>query len=291
MRFHIPRLNFSKSIHFHDLPKPYRRVLKNAELSNIGGKRFLGGLPESHISHLIKKGMFDTLIKQYNKLKHGKFAKSKIFAEDYTKQFGNIKNKHDFERLYKSNKEFKKVITKIEKGAKYNNGKIFVYGAVITLSSISGGAYIYNKIEQYREEMIGCFKNIITDREIIKCKIIKASCDNPKIGSMVNKCNTETLPSTLKQADCGSQTSGCVNCDGWDETNENIFYECNEDYTFNQALSDIVVAIGDDVVDAAAGLGKYIWYIISVVIFVLCVIIGWFVVRSMKNITDSLVSD
>lgn len=289
MRFHIPSVKFNHSIHFRNIPKPYKSIMSKAEFTNISGKKFLHGLPEIHVANLIKRGRFDTLVKQYKNFRSSKLSKSQILTEEYTKTFGDIKTKADFDHLYYNNDAFKNVITKIEKGANKRKGKLIIFGSIVTMTAITSGAYLYNKVEDYREEMIGCFKNVIKEREIVKCKIVKASCGNPKIGNMVNKCNTAALPSILRQAKCGSQTSGCIHCDGWDELDENIFYECNEDYTFNRALSDMVVAIGDDVVDAAVGLGKYIWYVLSILLIIICIIIGMFVIKSTKKITENFI--
>lgn len=280
----ISKVKFNSTTLFKQIPNKYQSVFNKAEFSHIMGKRFLGGLPEFHVNNLIKKGKYSTLTKQFNKLRNSKLHKSQTKSEEYTKKFGNIKSSIDFETLLKTNPEFKKIITDVEKSAK-SNGKLRVFGnTMIITGGTFGVLYMYNKIENYREEMIGCIKNTIKDNEIVKCKIIKASCNNPKVGNLVNRCDVKHLPTSFQKHTCMGQTHGCINCEGWDETDENVFYQCNEDYTFNQALSDVVVSVGDTVVDAAVGIGKYIWYIIGLVVFIVSILVCSFVIKTINKV-------
>lgn len=198
----------------------------------------------------------------------------------------------DIEREVAKDPEIQKKLESIEKDAKSKaNGKMVKY-TFLGVAIVGSGLAVYDAIEAYARKKTGCFLYTQTSGGMTTCKVVNASCLNPKADDSIPTCTPEEMGEALNAVSCKewseSSDGACYHCshDSFDESQlaNNQTLVCVEKPSVSEAIGDIIYSGGETIINGVGDIvKKFLYYGGIGLVIIVAIYVIMFLFRTLNS--------
>lgn len=194
------------------------------------------------------------------------------------KTLTGVTSAEELEKVAKTDEGLENALKKAEKKAGSSKKYIFLGAAVI------GAVGVYEAVEAYARSKTGCLLYTSDNKNKISvCKVLQASCLNPKESTVISTCSTATMGPDLTKVSCSdwdSTKSACNHCSAetfdYSKLKNSQYLKCQEKADFLDAVGDLFYGMGIDISNSINSLKKIVkWILIGIAIVIVIAVFIW----------------